>query len=66
MTVWKSRDEGETWPVKRLVDPGPSAYSDMTVLPDGRVALLYELGGENGIDLAAFSLEWLREGTPAQ
>lgn len=62
MTVWLSEDEGETWPVKRLVDPGPSAYSDMSVLPDGRIALLYELGGESGIDLATFTLDWLRGG----
>lgn len=60
MTVWLSDDEGQTWPVKRLVDPGPSAYSDMAVLPDGRIALLYELGGDNGMDLAVFSLDWVR------
>lgn len=65
MTVWASFDEGETWPVKRLVDPGPSAYSDLAVLPDGRIALLYELGGENGMRLAVFDLDWLLENASA-
>ncbi len=60
MTVWLSEDEGQTWPVKRLIDAGPSAYGDLAVLPDGRIALLYELGGTNGIDLAVFSLDWLK------
>jgi len=60
MTVWLSEDEGQTWPVKRLVDAGPSAYGDLAALPDGRIALLYELGGEDGIDLAVFSLAWLK------
>jgi sialidase-1 len=59
MTVWASLDEGATWPVKRLVDAGPSAYSDLAVLPDGRIALLYELGGEDGMRLAVFDLAWL-------
>lgn len=63
MTVWLSEDEGQTWPVRRLVDPGPSAYSDLAVLGDGRIALLYERGGANGIDLTAFSLDWLRAGS---
>ena len=60
MTVWLSEDDGRTWPVRRLVDPGPSAYSDLAALPDGRIALLYELGGKNGIDLAPLSLGWLK------
>jgi sialidase-1 len=63
MTVWLSEDEGQTWPVKRLIDAGPSAYGDLAVLPDGRIALLYELGGENGIDLAVFSPAWVKGDT---
>lgn len=62
MSVWASLDEGETWPVKRLVDAGPSAYSDLAVLPDGRIALHYELGGDDGMRLAVFDLDWLLEG----
>ncbi|MGI9473690.1 MAG: sialidase family protein, partial [Rubripirellula sp.] len=29
-TVWASFDGGQTWPVKRLVHEGPSAYSSLT------------------------------------
>ena len=61
MTVWLSEDEGATWPIKRLIDAGPSAYSDLAVLPDGRIALLYELGGDDGMSLAVFTLDWLQE-----
>jgi sialidase-1 len=59
MTVWLSEDEGQTWPTRKLIDSGPSAYSDLAVLDDGRIALLYELGGPNGIDLVTFPPEWL-------
>lgn len=30
MTVWASFDGGKSWPVKRLVHHGPSAYSSLT------------------------------------
>lgn len=62
MTVRLSDDEGKSWPVSRVVHEGPSAYSSLTVLPDGRVGLLYERG-EKGpyerITFAAFPLSWL-------
>lgn len=60
MTVWLSEDEGQTWPVKKLIDSGPSAYSDLAVLRDGRIALIHELGGGHGIDLTTFTLDWLQ------
>ena len=44
LTVWASRDDGRTWPLHRLLRPGPSAYSDLAVLPDGRVLCVYETG----------------------
>jgi sialidase-1 len=59
MTVWLSKDEGQTWPVRKLIDPGPSAYSDLVTLADSRIGLLYELGGTNGIDFVTFTLDWL-------
>ncbi len=65
MTVRLSYDEGESWPVSRLLHPGPSAYSSLAVLPDGTVACLYERGDESAyetITLARFSLDWLTRG----
>ena len=60
VTIHASRDDGRTWPVRRLLQPGPSAYSDLAVLPDGRVLCLYE--ARNDIRIARFDLAWLEEG----
>jgi len=67
LTVWASFDGGETWPVKRLVYDGPSAYSSLgagrTGTPsEGMIYLIFE-GGEKGphseVNLAVFNLSWL-------
>lgn len=66
MTVRASFDEGQTWPVARLLDPRPSAYSCLAVLPDGSAGLLYETGDQSpyeSIVFARFDLAWLRGGT---
>ena len=65
MTVWASFDRAETWPVKRLVYEGPSAYSSLAAAPDGTVYLLFECGVKRlyeTIAVARFNLEWLAEG----
>ncbi|MBI5768062.1 MAG: exo-alpha-sialidase [Verrucomicrobia bacterium] len=62
MTVRASRDDGRTWNAGRLIEPGPSAYSCLTVLADGRIGLLYESGGPHAcetITFAAFPLDWV-------
>jgi sialidase-1 len=62
MTVRLSRDGGKTWPVSRLLHAGPAAYSCLAVLPDGRIACLYERGDKapyEKIVLARVSKEWL-------
>lgn len=57
LTIKLSRDDGRTWPRQRTLEPGPSAYSDLAVLPDGTVLCLYE--GANAIVAARFGLDWL-------
>jgi sialidase-1 len=60
-----SRDDGRTWPAARLIHEGPSAYSSLARLADGRIALLYEAGEEQSyeqIRLARFSIDWLEQG----
>lgn len=52
-----SRDDGKTWPVNKVLDPGKAAYSDLAVLPDGTVLCLYE--ADTSIDCARFNLEWV-------
>jgi hypothetical protein len=34
----------------------------MTVLPDGRIAVLYEKDGYRRLSFAAFTLDWLTRG----
>lgn len=63
-TVWASFDGGKTWPVKRLVFEGPSAYSALAAgrpgtPSEGRIYLHFESGGSK---LARFNLAWLLAG----
>ena len=65
MTVWASFDRGESWPVKRLVYAGLSAYSSLSAGKDGTVYLLFERGEKKlyeRLALARFNLEWLVQG----
>ena len=65
MTVWASFNGTATWPVKRLIDQGHSAYSSLAAGKDGMIYLLYEGGEEklyDEINIAVFNLRWLLEG----
>jgi len=42
LTVKLSYDNGENWPVQKVLDAGPSGYSDLAVGSDGEVYCLYE------------------------
>lgn len=44
MTIRVSRNNGKTWAFKKLLYPGPSAYSCLTVLPNGNIGCFYEAG----------------------
>jgi sialidase-1 len=59
MTIRLSYDEGKTWPVAKVLEKGSSAYSDLAVLPDGRIGCLYEVNGYKQIVFTAFPLQWL-------
>jgi sialidase-1 len=50
MTIRMSKDDGKTWPISRVVDPGIGGYSDLAITADGTVLCLYEAGGVNGKD----------------
>lgn len=67
MAIWSSADEAVTWSSPKTVHEGPSAYSDMTRLSDGRMALLFEKGASSAyetITLTRFNEEWLDEPAP--
>ena len=62
--VWASFDGGKTWPVKKVVDPGPFSYSSLNAgrkgtPSEGIICLMYEGGGGK---MARFNLAWLTEG----
>jgi lysophospholipase L1-like esterase len=52
LTVRTSWDDGQTWSDGRLVDPRTSNTPSMSILGDGRIAVLYE--GDGGLHLARF------------
>lgn len=65
MSVWASFDRGKTWPVKRLVYSGPSAYSSLAADKKGNIYLLFEKGETKlyeTVALAQFDLGWLTKG----
>lgn len=71
VTIYASRDDGKTWPIRKRLHAGPSAYSDLAVLPNGDILCFYEQGveqryGDHGrpwayryLTVAKFDLEWL-------
>lgn len=42
VAIYVSEDNGKTWPIRKTVVTSPSAYSSMTVLPDGSIGILTE------------------------
>ncbi|MEO7652416.1 MAG: sialidase family protein [Bryobacteraceae bacterium] len=69
LTVRLSYDEGKSWPVAKLLEPGRSGYSDLAVGADGTIYCLYERGeASNGsfvnsnLGFARLALEWLTGG----
>ena len=67
LTVQYSPDDGKTWPVKRVLEPGHSGYSDLAVAADGAVLCFYERGttdnqprtATKALTVARFPLEWV-------
>lgn len=51
LTLRVSRDAGQTWPIARVIEPGPSAYSDLATDPAGTIFCFYERGGRGPYEL---------------
>jgi sialidase-1 len=69
LTVRLSYDEGKTWPVAKVLEPGASGYNDLAAAPDGTTYCLYERGWVGGnqyqtgsLCVARFNLAWLTDG----
>ncbi len=70
LSIKISRDEGDTWPVNRLLENGPSMYSDLAVTPSGTILCFYGRSGDGSglahfaggrLTLARFNLAWLEQ-----
>lgn len=48
LTVKLSQDDGETWSFDRVIDEGPSGYSDIGQSIKGDIFCLYEYGSKDG------------------
>lgn len=57
VSIKLSHDDGATWVANRLLEDGPSAYSDLAMLPDGTALCFYERGRK--LTVARFNLEWV-------
>lgn len=55
MTIKFSFDRGGTWPVQQLVHAGPSAYSCLVYMKNGKVGILYEGGIASAYEGIVFS-----------
>lgn len=69
LVVRVSYDEGETFSAERAISEGFAAYSDMAILRDGTVGVLWERGKTKGyefITFTRFDRRWLEpESRPA-
>ncbi|MFO7616465.1 MAG: exo-alpha-sialidase [Bacteroidales bacterium] len=67
VSVLISYDEGDTWPVRRTICPGASAYSSLCVLDDGNgtIGIYVEVGEYETYQMyfISFSLDWLSSAT---
>ena len=59
MTVRVSYDDGTTWPLEKMIYANSSAYSSMTVLPDGSIGILFERDDYAAISFGKFTIDWL-------
>ena len=65
LTAWLSYDECRTWAISKVLNEGPSAYSDLCIAPDMSICCFYECGEKHRYErltFARFSIEWLTDG----
>lgn len=54
MTIKTSFDDCKSWPNSKLIFAGPSAYSCLTKLPNGKVGLFFECGEQHAYEKMMF------------
>ncbi len=62
VSIFLSYDEGESWSVKKSICPTASAYSSVTILPDGTIGVFFEKEkNDMSLYFANFTLDWLTD-----
>lgn len=56
LTLRHSRNGGRSWKDKTVITEGPAAYSDLCLLPDGSVAVVFECGSESPYETISFTV----------
>src|SRR5690606_7845671 len=59
LTIRLSEDNGKTWPVSKVLDSNTVSYSDIAVLPDNTILVLYETGKGKPVYCIRTNLEWI-------
>jgi len=69
LSVKLTYDEGRTWPIMKVLEPGGSGYSDLALGTDGTIYCFYERGSFDKhhhntahLCVARFNLEWITDG----
>lgn len=64
LRIYLSEDEGKTWPVGNTICTGEAAYSEVTPLEDGTIAIISEEDDRPAYDIyyTRVSLDWIRSG----
>ncbi|MDZ4851259.1 MAG: sialidase family protein [Pirellulaceae bacterium] len=66
LTVRLSTDDGESWSAGKTIWPHPSSYSDIVVLDDQSIAVVYERGNKGSthywdeLHFVRFDVEWFK------
>jgi len=61
-TILLSYDETRSWAVKKLLIPGSFGYSNLDLLPDGTVLIVYENATGTIVSATRFTIDWLTNG----
>ncbi len=64
LTVRVSYDDGQTWPVAKVIYPGGSAYSSLAPLPNNQIGCLYEKDHYQRLVFVTIDLDWLEQPQP--
>jgi sialidase-1 len=61
LSIKVSYDEGKTWTQGKTIYAGESAYSDMVVLKNGEIGLLFERNGYSENVFLSFPFKWISQ-----